>query len=289
MLLTTAAATFALLSSTFASPIATRAVDGAQKQITVIENKIGCLANKFVQSDAAAAKEDYAAGATEFDSLAKVVLATDFTCPVSTAKGYISERNTALEALQWSQDDLDDLSQFAKNSTVGSKGMNDAFCGAYSNFKLVRYFSEELVGDIPSAIAFDGQPVFNETRFISTFRALNVALESLTVALAAEPATAQSGAVGEESKTALQIVATAVTNFKTAGLAPDGVCPQVRIAPPDTPALTIERVALMSEDAKLARDDKIAGSEEAAGDFCRVQNGVLAVNAFVVADVGEDF
>ena len=274
----------ALLGTTLAAPVANPepvalpAPASVQNQIINLENRIVYLANSIVQSNAPAAKSDWAAGNAQFTTLGKSVLTpSDYSCPPLTANGRPTDKNTVLEFLQTTQEDLADLSLKLQNPNARPKRINNDFCAAYANFKLTQYYAEEIVGSAPSALslALAAKPVFDLSKYESTYLSSQIALEALIAAL---------NTAGADTKTAMKNAQLAIGNYKTAAVLPKGgECPQLKIAAPKTAEEAIKQVQRIETDVQKAFDDKKAKNGKAFDDFCRIEAFLASVNSFVGA------
>lgn len=279
---TITAASLVLLGSTMAAPvaepepIALPAPASVQQQIVTLENQIVYLANDIVQSNSANGKKDYAAGDSQFRALGKKVLSAGYTCPPSTAMGRPTEKNTVLEFLQSSQEDLQDLSLKLQNPKARPMKINNDFCSAYANYQLTEYYIDNLLGASVSSLslAVAAAPVFDLTKYETTYLATQVALEALIAAL---------NTAGADTKTAMRNAQLAVANYQTAAVLRNGECPLLNIVAPTTAKQAIKQVQGIETDVQKAFSDKKAKNGKAFDDFCRINSFMVSVNSFVGA------
>lgn len=275
--------TFALLGSTLAAPLAEPepvtlpAPASVQQQIITLQNQIVYLANDIVQSNAANAKKDFSAGLTQFTTLGKAVLIpAGYACPPITANGRPTEKNTVLEFLQDSQSSLQDLSLKLQTPLARPKKINADFCSALADYRLVQYYATDLVGTKPSSLvsALAAAPVFDLTRFESTYLNGLIALEALIAAL---------NTAGADAKTAMRSAQVAIANYETAAVLRRGECAQYKTAAPTSAKEAMKQVQTIETDVQKAFADKKALNGKAFDDFCRIDAFVVSVNSFVGA------
>lgn len=279
---TITAFSLALLGSTLAAPladpepIALPAPASVQQQIITLQNQIVYLANDIVQSNAAAAKTDYAAANTQFQALSKVVLSAGYTCPPLTANGRPTEKNTVFEFLQTSQSGLQNLSLKLQNPKARQGRINNDLCSAYANLQLTEYYATTSITTSTSSLsaALAAAPVFDLTKFESTYLASQVALEALIAAL---------NTAGADTKTAMKNALLAIKNYQTAAVLRAGQCPAVKIVAPKNAKEAIKMVQGVEVDVQRAFADKKALNGKAFDDFCRIDSFMVAINSFVGA------
>lgn len=274
---------FALLGSALAAPlaepepVALPAPASVQQQIITLENQIVYLANDIVQSNAGAAKQHFSAGLAQFTNLGKAVLTpAGYTCPPLTANGRPTEKNTVLEFLQDSQSSLQSLSLKLQNPLARPKKINNDFCSALADYRLVEYYATNLVATKPSSLvsSLAATPLFDLPKFESTYLSAQIALEALIAAL---------NTPGADNKTAMRNAQLAVTNYKTAAVLRRGECAQYKIAAPKGVKEAVRQVQTVETEVQKAFADKKAGNGKAFEDFCRIEAFMVSVNSFVGA------
>lgn len=275
---TITAASLALVGSAMAAPapVALPAPASVQQQVITLENQIVYLANDIVQSNAANAEKDYAAGDSQFKALSTAVLSPGYTCPPSTAMGRPTEKNTVLEFLQTAQGSLQNLSLKLQNPKARPQKINNDLCNAYSAYKLTEYYVDEIISTSVSSLslAVAATPKFDLTKYETTYLASLVSLEALISAL---------NTAGSDTKTAMKNAQLAIKNYQTAAVLRDGECPLLNIVAPKNAKQAIKQVQGIETDVQKAFSDKKALNGKAFDDFCRINSFLVSVNSFVGA------